>query len=1140
MSIILNKGNVPSDISADIRARLTSGKWDTFLCLVPTNRKVRQLTREFIEIAPSGVVRGLKPRTTGESTFHIYTLDGLITKLYRVCGDSKTLISDAIQVILFNDITSELELSYFKSQRLGDQQSVSQGTIVQLAKAINRLKAAGIYPEHLEFDLSESDAEETQKLSDIVSIYKAYEDRLGDDFSERSGLGRAAKRIETRANRLFIDKAGIHKVVAEWLSKDAARIVRRVFPRVDIMAVSGFDVFSEPDFEIVSQISSVISTCISLDFNEDNPMLFAHLMENYHELLNRGFSLAVKVDESRQKAYLSQNLFNKNREVERADFKGQISLLNAENRVDEVETIAKLIKYLSLKDGYTKLDKICITFYRVEEYERIIREIFPIYRIPANITTGFQLANSPVVVSILSLLEAVEDNFNRRDVLRTIKSPYLQFAHADGDEIDDGNLISVARNLKITDGADNWRRIIEERFNALSETAMDEDSDGFREKREIIELEKARKDIEAFFDLLSPFNSKLTPDEFKTQLLATTQKLKLTRQILSVKKGKRENGKTRKRENGTGTLSQNRDERHTRAYARFVGLLEDFTGFLKSQYGEDKRGLSFYLNQLKLAISQTTFNTREKPGYGVQIMPIIETKGLDFDVLILGGLVDGEFPLSFRPDVFLNQKRARKESDRLLEDRFLFYQAISNYNKHLYLIYPRKDGETELVRSPFVDELCRIVEMTEDAPPDLEEIIFSEESLLKWYGAHADNIALKQLNLNGQLTKKLDSIQHNIAVQSSRGKTIRFAPTSSNGIMPEFEGRIFDALKENDRVGLAKLKTKIYSTSQLETYGRCPFRYFAQRVLLLNSPMGVDEELAYISALDYREHGGLMHRVLYKFYSRRRDKKSVSECDDAEFEEAMDDITSAANEEIDELNLSGLFWQVDTEKIVGGHGRKGILRTFLESERKKSLQVVPEHFEVRFGCVRESDGDAIHAEPVFIGNVMLRGIIDRVEIGDGIFVVADYKTGSSIPGIDDILEGRSLQLPIYLHVLEHIFREKIDEELKGVAGVYYVLRDECRHRLGIGDKSYKDKAFAASSSNSQLLPNPDKNAGTLDEVVKQTVDRANSFVEAISRGEFPLTLHQPEKVCGGCDFKLICRIGAIEKDTETFPFPPNQ
>jgi len=163
---------------------------------------------------------------------------------------------------------------------------------------------------------------------------------------------------------------------------------------------------------------------------------------------------------------------------------------------------------------------------------------------------------------------------------------------------------------------------------------------------------------------------------------------------------------------------------------------------------------------------------------------------------------------------------------------------------------------------------------------------------------------------------------------------------------------------------------------------------------------------------------------------------------------------------------------------------------------------------------------------------MLRGIIDRVEVGDGIFVVADYKTGSSIPGIDDILEGRSLQLPIYLNVLEHIFLEKFDAELKGVAGVYYILRDECKPRLGIGDESYKGKAFIASSSNAQLLPNPNKDAGTLDEVVKQTVDKANSFVEAISKGEFPLTSHQPEKVCDWCDFKLICRIGAVEKDTE--------
>ena len=1088
MSVILTKGNVPRDIDAEIRTRLTSGKWDTFLCLVPTNRKVRQLTREFIAIAPASIVGGVNIGRRAGEVFHVYTLDTLIFKLYYACGDVKTLISDAMQVILFNDIVNKLNLSYFKSQRLSDQQTVSQGTIVQLAKAINRLKTAGVYPEHLESDLSESDAGEIQKLSDILSIYKAYEDSLGNDF---------------------IDQAGIHKFVAARLSQDATRIVRRVFPRVDMMAISGFDVFSDPDFDVISQISSVVNTHISLDFDENNRMLFGHLMENYRELLNIGFCPAVEMDESASKAYFSHNLFNKNEEVERADFNGQISLLRAANRVDEVETIAKLIKYLALKDG-EKLAKICVTFYRVEEYAHIIREIFLLYGIPVNITTGFQLANSPVVISIFSLLEVVEGNFSRRRVSRTIKSPYLKFAREDGGEIDGGNLIRVARNLKITEGADNWRRRIEERLRALSNAVPDEESDGFREKREIIELEKAQKDIEALFDLLSPFAAALTPDEFKRELLAIIQKLKLTRQILS-------------------------DERHTRAYRRFVGLLEHLIGFLKSQYGPDKRNLSFYLNQLKLAISQTTFNLREKSGSGVQVMPIIETKGLDFDIIILGGLVDGEFPFTFRPDVFLNQTRAKKESDRLLEDRFLFYQVVSNYSKHLYLIYPQADGDTELVRSPFVDELCRVAEITEGAPPGLEGMILSEESLLKWYGRKADNLVLEELNVNRQLTDKLGRIQHNLAVQKSRNTAAGIVPASATGRMPEFEGRIFAALPENSRAELAQLRNRIYSASQLETYGKCPFRYFAQRVLALNSPMDADDESTDISALNYREHGGLMHQVMSKFYARRKDKKPISECDESEFAEAIDDITRAANEEINELNLSGLFWQVDTEKIVGGHGRKGILKTFLENERGKKLLVIPQHFEVRFGYVRDSDGDVMHPEPVFIGDVMLRGKIDRVEIGEGIFVVADYKTGSNIPGIDDILAGRSLQLPLYLNVLEHIFREKLDEELKGVAGIYYVLRNECKPRLGIGDKSYKDKAFVASSANAQLLPNPDKNAGMLDEVVKQTIDNANRFVAAIGRGEFPLTPHQPEKVCGGCEFNLICRIGAVEKDTEIFP-----
>ena len=44
-----------------------------------------------------------------------------------------------------------------------------------------------------------------------------------------------------------------------------------------------------------------------------------------------------------------------------------------------------------------------------------------------------------------------------------------------------------------------------------------------------------------------------------------------------------------------------------------------------------------------------------------------------------------------------------------------------------------------------------------------------------------------------------------------------------------------------------------------------------------------------------------------------------------------------------------LFWDIEVERLIGGHGRTGILPTFLEAERKRNLEVQPRYFEVEFG-----------------------------------------------------------------------------------------------------------------------------------------------------------------------------------------------
>ena len=180
----------------------------------------------------------------------------------------------------------------------------------------------------------------------------------------------------------------------------------------------------------------------------------------------------------------------------------------------------------------------------------------------------------------------------------------------------------------------------------------------------------------------------------------------------------------------------------------------------------------------------------------------------------------------------------------------------------------------------------------------------------------------------------------------------------------------------------------------------------------------------------------------------------------------------------------------------------------------------------------------------------MAGRIDRIELGNGMFVIGDYKTGRSTPRLNDILEGRSLQLPLYLAVVEQLLRqhscsiEGFEDDLEsfqGVGGVYYVLQEKSGAELGIGDRDYNKRAFQASSQNRQLLPNrwyeiedtqDDSDSDAVRSVVNEAIEHANQYVHSIADGDFQLTHHDKTKVCRYCSFKRICRVGVIAEEIQ--------
>jgi ATP-dependent helicase/DNAse subunit B len=160
-------------------------------------------------------------------------------------------------------------------------------------------------------------------------------------------------------------------------------------------------------------------------------------------------------------------------------------------------------------------------------------------------------------------------------------------------------------------------------------------------------------------------------------------------------------------------------------------------------------------------------------------------------------------------------------------------------------------------------------------------------------------------------------------------------------------------------------------------------------------------------------------------------------------------------------------------------------------------------------------------EPILFGGVRLRGKIDRVELGDGIFVVIDYKTGSVVPALSDIRGGLGLQLPVYLNAVEHLLEASGRSGMTPAGGLYYRLRSQVELNPGVVVENYRGRAFPQSSRTKQVVEDEQE----LREIIRDAEKTVRQISERIAQGEFPLaTLELVPEVCPVCPYKTVCRI----------------
>jgi DNA helicase-2/ATP-dependent DNA helicase PcrA len=375
---------------------------------------------------------------------------------------------------------------------------------------------------------------------------------------------------------------------------------------------------------------------------------------------------------------------------------------------------------------------------------------------------------------------------------------------------------------------------------------------------------------------------------------------------------------------------------------------------------------------------------------GVQLMTVYQAKGLEYEIVVVPRLVEGQFPdlredLQTIPVELLKQQPPAEFS--IAEERRLSFVAMTRARRHLVLTgIESADGKARVSR--FLDEV---------APPDRSDPIgIAVERRVAGPGADVEAGGLGSQELAAQVTSNLLRLMPVPAAQERRFALRRRAveligalealdPDDHVGrtsltadlvaVAEEAAGIAEEARRSGlDPVTLAVLSSHspagrvllelaplppTLSHSQLRTYGECPLRYAFERVY----------RIPVADTKGFLEFGSTIH-VAFEVYARARLDAVASGLPPPGYEALKAAFDSAWKPRAYEDAQAARHYQERAEPA---------LRKFYEREMTSLAQAVA--LEASFA--------------VDIGEgIRFTGTIDRIDRHpDGTIEIIDYKTG---------------------------------------------------------------------------------------------------------------------------------------------------
>ncbi|NLI53226.1 MAG: hypothetical protein GX417_02760 [Clostridiales bacterium] len=954
------------------------------------------------------------------------------------------------------------------------------------AQAIFRdIKRAGLTPDALDALIVRlpEEAPLTEKLSDLSILYRETEDYLASRY-------------------LSLDNA----------ANEATRLLPESFVAGLPVYIDGLD---RPNRQVLGLIGELLvcCPCVTVTLRVDcvqraDDELFEPEREVLLQLRAVAERAGAAVSEERLceqmgradalMRHIEQNLFAYPAETYQGDAT-QLTLFGASSRRAEAESLAEAILSFARDKGVRYRDMAVIVS-DLDAYAGLIRRSCERRGIPIFLDRKRPLTGHAAADAVLCAVRFCANGFPAAELLRYLKSGYAGCAEEDAEELDlylrrtgirGSALVRPFVRANPSEGA--------ERARACGATPLEPLGKGL-----------ARASVSAQVRALYEFLLRI---DLQKQLEDRAEALRQE-----------------------GRLAEMQE--HAQVWNVLVRLLDQLDEIL----GELKVGRAGFLRLLEEGLGGSSIGV--VPGTADQgvVGDAVRTRSRRVKALFVVGANDGLLPRPQQNDGLLDDAEIRElihqgapirktAAELTAADRLDLYTALSKADEFLYVSYAYGDGGGELAPSPLVERLrdlcpgCMVksdIASTEALPDCAAEVLTLTAADLRRFRDRPDD----------KIPARLPALVEWLSRNDDTRELARRMLDESAARYPTF------TLSRETAEALYG-KSVPMSASRLETFNTCPFQHFVKYGLRAEDAQEFTERAA--------DLGEFYHAVLERFV------RAVNESGKQWKRIADDEALSLLDEVLREVTPAhhfGIF--VENERM------KATLFLLVETLQQSVLAIVnqiragsftPVQTEVRFG-------QGAPFPPIRLllpdgSEALVGGKIDRVDRavsgGQEYVRIVDYKTGGKDFDFTGVLQGLTLQLPLYLMAAA--------ERAQTRAGMYYmpisqpVVSDAEEDVEGAVADAFRLKGLTLSdaavvrASDNQIsgassvlfgvrAAGEDGFSGSvcsrqeLDALIRLTKKKSEQTLSGMLAGDMaasPAARKKRQEACVYCDYKSVCR-----------------